>query len=128
MAFQLVMSRLDTFSVRCFAYEFSPSVYPHFTLRFIRRRPRLALLISSGCAADPRKKIALCQKRTLERRLFDQLVGGGEQRLRDGQAKRFGGLEVDGQYQLCWKFDRQIVSLGTFQDPVHVVGGPLIAC
>ena len=29
------MSRLDTFSFRCFAYEFSPSVYPRFALQLI---------------------------------------------------------------------------------------------
>jgi hypothetical protein len=31
--------------------------------------------------------------------LFDHLVGGGEQRLRHGQAERLGGLEVDHQLE-----------------------------
>ena len=77
---------------------------------------RLWLTIRSPVVAPPQRAAS-----------FDQLVSGGEQRLRDGQAERFGGLKVDGQYELCWKFDRQIVSLGTFQNPVNVVGGSLIA-
>jgi hypothetical protein len=47
---------------------------------------------------------ALCQKETFcgaaQMSLFDQLVGGGEQRLRDGQAKRFGGFEIDDEREL----------------------------
>ena len=39
----------------------------------------------------------------------------------------FGGLEIDGQYEFCRKFDGQIVNLGTFQNLVNVVGRSLIA-
>jgi hypothetical protein len=46
----------------------------------------------------------LCQKQTfcaaVKTSLFDYLVGGGEQRLWDGQTKRFGGPEVDYQLKL----------------------------
>ena len=32
---------------------------------------------------------------------FDDLVGAGEDRLRDGQAERLGGLEIDDQLEFC---------------------------
>jgi hypothetical protein len=46
--------------------------------------------------------------------LFDHLVGAGEQRLRQGEAERLGGLEVDHQLELCRLFNRQITRLCTF--------------
>jgi len=36
--------------------------------------------------------------------LFDHLVGGGEQRLRECQAKRFSRLEVEYKIELCALF------------------------
>ena len=43
-----------------------------------------------------------CNKETP---LFDHLVGGGDQRLRDGQTKRLCGLEIDHKLELGWLFD-----------------------
>jgi hypothetical protein len=40
--------------------------------------------------------------------LLDHLVGGGQQRLWNGEAKRLGGLEVDGKLDFCGLLDRQI--------------------
>jgi hypothetical protein len=37
--------------------------------------------------------------------LFDHVVGDGEDARRDGQAKRLGGLEVDGQLELSRLLD-----------------------
>ena len=34
-------------------------------------------------------------------RLLDYLVGRGQQRLGDGEAKRLGGLEVDDELEPC---------------------------
>jgi hypothetical protein len=42
---------------------------------------------------------ALCQKRTSPNSL-DHLVGGGEQRLWNGETKRFGSLEIDRKLEL----------------------------
>src|ERR1700734_1494080 len=40
--------------------------------------------------------------------LLDHLVSGGQQRLRDGEAERVGGLEVDDQLDFYGLLDRQI--------------------
>jgi hypothetical protein len=40
-------------------------------------------------------------------RLFDHLVGAGEQRGRYRQAKRLGGLEIDKQFDFRDELDRQ---------------------
>src|SRR5271169_2163156 len=43
-----------------------------------------------------------------EHPLLDQLVGGGQQRFRDGKAERLGGLQVDDQLDFCDLLHRQI--------------------
>jgi hypothetical protein len=41
-----------------------------------------------------------------ERGLLDHLVGGGQQRFRDGKAERLGGLLIDGELKLGRLHDR----------------------
>jgi hypothetical protein len=38
---------------------------------------------------------------------FDHLVGAGEERRRQFEAERIGGLEIDGKLELRWSLDRQ---------------------
>jgi hypothetical protein len=67
-----------------------------------------------SCPLHPRKRTcavqlgmsAMGQKRTS--RLLDDLIGCGEQRLRNGQAKRLCGLEIDNQFVLGRRLHRHI--------------------
>src|SRR6266545_378707 len=52
------------------------------------------------------------------RSLFEQAVGAQAKRVRNREAKRLCGLEVDDQLEARRPFDRQIGRLGTLEDPV----------
>jgi hypothetical protein len=54
---------------------------------------------------------------------LDHLVGRGQQRFRDREAERFGGLEVDHKFQLSWLLDWQVGWLFTLEDAVDIAGG-----
>src|SRR5947208_2060817 len=47
---------------------------------------------------------------------LDHLVGALQQRLRHGEAKRLGGLQVDDQLELDRLLHRQVGGLGPFED------------
>ena len=54
-------------------------------------------------------------------RLFDYLVGAGEQRRWDFQPEYFSGFKVDDQLELGRLLDRQIGRLGPPQNLVNVI-------
>src|SRR5262249_28685870 len=47
---------------------------------------------------------------------LNYLVGGGQQRFRDGEAERLGGLEVDGQLDFYGLLDRHISRFLAFEN------------
>jgi hypothetical protein len=51
---------------------------------------------------------------------LDQLVRPPQQRRRDGQPERHGGLEVDDQLELGRLLDGQVAGLGALEDFVRV--------
>src|SRR4029453_191111 len=55
--------------------------------------------------------------------LLDHLIRPPQERRRDGQAERLGGLEVDDQLKLRGLLYGQVGGIGAFQDLVHVGGG-----
>jgi hypothetical protein len=53
---------------------------------------------------------------------LDHLVGAQQERLRNGEPERLGGLEIDGQIELRGLLHRQVSRLGALQDLVHIDG------
>src|SRR6267142_1754837 len=49
-------------------------------------------------------------------RSFDDLVGAGEDRWRDREAERLGGVEIDDQLEPRWLLYRQIGGHGALED------------
>jgi hypothetical protein len=58
--------------------------------------------------------------------LFDHLIGACQQRRRDSQADRVGGLEINHQCVLGRRLHWQIGGLLAFEDAIDVTGRPLV--
>jgi hypothetical protein len=53
-------------------------------------------------------------------RLFDHLVGAGEQRWRHVEAERLGTLEVDNELEFSRLLNRQITRFLAFEDAADI--------
>src|SRR5664280_699343 len=60
-------------------------------------------------------------RHSVQHPLFDHLVGGGEQRRRNGKAERLGGLEIDRQFVLRRRLHRQVGRLLALEDAVDII-------
>jgi hypothetical protein len=58
--------------------------------------------------------------------LLNHLIRPLQERRRDREAERLGGLEVDDQFVLSRLLDGQVGGLGAFEDLVHVTGGAAV--
>ena len=56
--------------------------------------------------------------------LFDHFVGASEQRLRHGEAERFGGLEVYGELEFGGFLNRELSRVRSFKNTIYVICGP----
>ena len=76
--------------------------------------PQLAasLFLSGMSAVGP--------KRTFTEPLLDHLIGEGEQRRRNSEAERPGGLEVDDELEFGGLHDREVGGLLAVENPAGV--------
>src|SRR5713101_1966184 len=95
-----------------------------------RNRPRRTLSARASPPAAPRRRPARrggrppgCRGTLAGPRLLDDLVGADQERLGNGQAEGFSGLEVDEQLELGGLLDGKVGRLGTLENLVDVDGG-----
>ena len=74
------------------------------------------------CVATNRRDVPMRQMQPQQTRLFDHLVGAGEQRWRHVEAERLGGLEVDDQLVLGRRLHRQVGGLLALEDAIDIAG------
>ena len=76
------------------------------------------------------RRSAWCQIQTHARQhipsLFDHLVGAGEERVRHGNAKRFGGFEIDDKLEFGRLVDWQVVRRGALENAAGLYPCPVI--
>src|SRR4029079_8400974 len=83
--------------------------------------PKLTVLRTSvDVSKAPEADTCTAEKKA---RLFDHLVGAGEQCRRDVKAKALRGLEIDHQLEFGGLFDGKIGRFGPAPNPVYIVGG-----
>ena len=52
--------------------------------------------------------------------LFDDVIGSGNERWRNGDAERPRGLQIDHEFKFVWVLDGKIGWLGAFQDAIDI--------
>src|SRR5215510_1974469 len=82
------------------------------------RRMGTSLGMAGGSLADDGGSQELAA--LVEHGLFDDLISAKQERLRDRQAERLGGLEVDDQIKFRGLLHRQVSRLRALEDLVDV--------
>src|SRR5262249_12441109 len=80
---------------------------------------RKAMSAALAAVSEQRGTAQLPRRRTTQSvrdGSFDDLVGVGEDRWRDRQPERLGGLEIDHQFECGRLLDRQIGGLGAIEN------------
>src|SRR6516225_1222624 len=75
---------------------------------------------SRCCARLTTGHAAALPSPAMNSRLLNDLICGRQQRFRDGESERLGGLEVDNEFELGRKLDRQVSRRSAAQDAIHV--------
>src|SRR5215207_2476351 len=111
--------------------RFCPSKYP--SSRSLRR-PKTEVL-SACLSAIPCRSVALCPLPARARAApssppraqpqtrvfsFDHLVGAGEEHLRDREAERSGGVQVDREHEALRLLNRKVSGFGSLQYLINV--------
>src|SRR5262245_21710097 len=80
---------------------------------------------STSCRAGARPGHPITGREQMQQRvvLFNYFVGTGEQCWRDVETERLGGLEVDGELELCRLLHRKVGGTGAPKNLVDVPGG-----
>jgi hypothetical protein len=105
-----VAHRVD--SLRC---EGSDAIGAKRTCRERRERVDLTKMTRSGPRCDC--LIALQQTAV---RLFNHLIGDGEDARRNRETKCLRGLEVEDQREFCWLLNREIDRIGALENAVEI--------
>jgi len=82
-----------------------------------------ATSLDLACPLWAKSGLMQCSK---QRSLFDHLVGGGEQLIRNREAKRPGSSQVDDQIVLLGLHHGQVGRLVTFEYAPDIDAGPSI--
>ena len=72
-------------------------------------------MTATGCACQFRAPSERPESTRSGPALLDHLIGAGEDRGRDRQAQRVGGLQIDGKSVMGRLFDRQIARCGAVE-------------
>src|SRR5215207_6218961 len=77
-----------------------------------------------GRRSRSRLKYATLRAERELRASFDHLVGAGEERGRNGEAERFGGLQVEDELKFRRLLDGQVVRRCPLQNSINIPSRP----